>query len=59
MADVPDPPGAPVMAVALKDDSRVELKLLLAPQKLFDLCRALGEQPQAIIEIVCVSEILA
>lgn len=53
---VPDPLGAPVMAVALEDDARVKLELLLAAQKLLNLGRALGEQPQALVQIV--SEII-
>jgi len=52
MRGVSDPLGAPVVAVALKQDVRVKLKLLLSAQELPDLGRTLGEQPQAFIDIV-------
>ena len=52
MRGVSDPLGAPVVAVALKQDVRVKLKLLLSAQELPDLGWTLGEQPQALIDIV-------
>ena len=52
MRGVSDPLGAPVVAVALKQNVWVELKLLLSAQKLPDLGRALCEQPQALVNIV-------
>ena len=52
MRGVSDPLGAPVVAVALKQDVRVKLKLLLSAQKLPDLGWTLSEQPQALIDIV-------
>ena len=52
MRGVSDPLGAPVVAVALKQDIRVKLELLLSAQELPDLGRTLGEQPQALVNIV-------
>ena len=52
MRGVSDPLGAPVVAVALKQDVRVKLELLLSAQELPDLGRTLGEQPQALVNIV-------
>ena len=52
MRGVSNPLGAPVVAVALKQNVWVELKLLLSAQKLPDLGRALCEQPQALVNIV-------
>ena len=52
MRGVSDPLGAPVVAVALKQDVRVKLELLLSAQELPDLGRSLGEQPQALVNIV-------
>ena len=51
MRGVSDPLGAPVVAVALKQDVRVKLELLLSAQELPDLGRTLGEQPQALVNI--------
>ena len=52
MRGVSDPLGTPVVAVALKQDVRVKLELLLSAQELADLGRTLGEQPQALVDIV-------
>ena len=52
MRGVSDPLGAPVVAVALKQDVWVKLELLLSAQELPDLGRTLGEQPQALVDIV-------
>merc|ERR1711934_1324151 len=52
MRGVSDPLGAPVVAVALKQDVRVKLELLLSAEELADLGRSLGEQPQALVNIV-------
>ena len=52
MRGVSNPLGAPVVAVALKQDVRVKLELFLSAEKLPDLGRTLGEQPQALVNIV-------
>ena len=52
MRGVSNPLGAPVVAVTLKQDVRVKLELFLSAEKLPDLGRTLGEQPQALVNIV-------
>ena len=52
MRGVSDPLGASVVAVSLKQDVWVKLKLLLSAQEFADLGRTLGEQPQALVDIV-------
>ena len=52
MRVISNPLGAPVVAVALKQDARIELKLILPSQEFRDLCRPLREQPQALVNVV-------
>ena len=46
MRVISNPLGAPVVAVALKQDARVKLELLLSADVVLDLGRTLREQPQ-------------
>ena len=46
------PLGAAVVAVALKQDARVKLELLLSADVVLDLGRTLREQPQQLVSVV-------
>ena len=46
------PLGAAVVAVALEQDARVKLELLLSADVVLDLGRTLREQPQQLVSIV-------
>ena len=46
------PLGAAVVAVALEQDARVKLELLLSADVVLDLGRTLREQPQQLVSVV-------